>query len=54
MRVPYLGVVGQKEADQRGLAIRSRDEDADLGFMPLGDVVTRLRAEALPPSRRSS
>jgi threonyl-tRNA synthetase len=54
LRVPYLGVVGQKEADQRGLSLRSRDEDKDLGFLALGDVIARLAAEALPPSRRSS
>ena len=54
MRVPYLGVVGQKEAEGRGLAIRSRDEDKDLGFMSLADVITRVQAEALPISQRES
>jgi threonyl-tRNA synthetase len=54
MRVPYIGVVGLKEAEGHGLAIRSRDEDKDLGFLPLADVIARLRAESAPPSQRAS
>ena len=52
-RVPYIGVVGLKEAEGHGLALRSRDEDKDLGFLPLADVIARLTAESLPPSRRA-
>ncbi|MEZ4255983.1 MAG: threonine--tRNA ligase [Polyangiales bacterium] len=52
LRTPYLGVIGEKEVEGRGLAIRSRDEDKDLGFMPLDAVIARLREEGLPPSRR--
>jgi len=52
MRIPYLGVIGEKEVDSRGLAIRSRDENKDLGLTPLSDVIARVRAEALPPSQR--
>jgi threonyl-tRNA synthetase len=54
MRLPYLGVVGQREAEQRGVSLRSRDEDRDLGFVPLDAVIERIRAEGMPPSRRSS
>lgn len=50
MRVPYIGVIGQKEAEGRGLAIRSRDENKDLGFMPIADVIARLQGEAKAPS----
>ena len=53
MRIPYLGVIGEKEVEGRGLAIRSRDEDKDLGFIALDDVISRLAVEGLPPSRRS-
>ena len=52
MRVPYLGVIGQKEVEARGLAVRSRDENADLGLIPLDDVISRIRAEGAPPSQR--
>ena len=34
MRVPYLLVVGGDEAERGGVAVRSRDENRDLGFMP--------------------
>ncbi|MFT5355863.1 MAG: threonyl-tRNA synthetase [Polyangiales bacterium] len=54
MRVPYIGVIGQKEAEGRGLAIRSRDENKDLGFMPVADVVARLQGEAKAPSLQAS
>ncbi len=52
MRVPYLAVIGEKEVEGRGLAIRSRDEDKDLGFIPLDEVVARLANEARAPSLR--
>lgn len=51
-RVPYIGVVGEKEVESRGLAIRSRDENKDIGLMTVDDVIARLRAESVPPSRR--
>jgi threonyl-tRNA synthetase len=50
MRIPYLGVIGQKEVEGQGLAVRSRDENADLGFLPLADVIERLGRETQPPS----
>ncbi|MEM9863037.1 MAG: threonine--tRNA ligase [Myxococcota bacterium] len=51
-RVPYIGVIGQKEAEGQGLAVRSRDLNKDLGFIGLDDVIARLRAENLAPSLR--
>jgi threonyl-tRNA synthetase len=54
MRIPYLGVIGQKEVEGQGLAIRSRDEDKDLGFIPLSEVIDRLAEENRPPSARDS
>jgi threonyl-tRNA synthetase len=54
MRVPYIGVVGEKEVEARGLGLRSRDEDKDLGLLPLAEVEARLRGESLPPSARVS
>jgi threonyl-tRNA synthetase len=53
MRLPYLAVVGEREAEQRGAAVRSRDEDKDLGFMPVATFIERIRAEGMPPSRRN-
>jgi threonyl-tRNA synthetase len=54
MRVPYLGVIGQKEVEGEGLAVRSRDENKDLGFIPLSDVIDRLERENHPPSMQES
>jgi threonyl-tRNA synthetase len=53
MRIPYIGVIGEAEVEGRGLAVRSRDENKDLGFISLDDVIARLRVESLPPSQRS-
>jgi threonyl-tRNA synthetase len=53
MRVPYIGVIGEREAEQGGVALRSRDDNADLGLQPLDAVVQRLQTEALPPSERN-
>jgi threonyl-tRNA synthetase len=53
LRVPYLAVVGQKEADERGVSVRSRDENKELGPLKLDDFIARVRDEALPPSLRS-
>lgn len=50
MRIPYLAVIGQKEVEGQGLALRSRDENKDLGFVPLSDVFDRLARENQPPS----
>ncbi len=50
MRIPYLGVIGQQEVEGQGLALRSRDENKDLGFLPLSDVIAKLERENHPPS----
>jgi threonyl-tRNA synthetase len=54
MRIPYLGVIGQQEVEGQGLALRSRDEDKDLGFIPLSEVIERLARESHPPSAMDS
>jgi threonyl-tRNA synthetase len=54
MRIPYLGVIGQKEVEGQGLALRSRDENKDLGFIPLSEVIERLARENHPPSAMDS
>ncbi|NUQ79816.1 MAG: threonine--tRNA ligase, partial [Polyangiaceae bacterium] len=48
-RVPYVVVVGDKEAAERKVAPRSRDLNKDLGAMPLEQFAERLIAEAAPP-----
>ena len=53
MRVPYVAVVGKNEVDGDGLALRSRDEDKDLGFIPMEEVLEKLKKETLPPSKRA-
>jgi threonyl-tRNA synthetase len=49
LRVPYVVVVGDREAAERKVAPRSRDLNKDLGSMPLEDLVARLADEARPP-----
>ena len=48
MRLPYLGVIGDKEVEGRGVALRSR-EAGELGFTPLDQVMTRLQTEGALP-----
>ncbi len=44
-KVPYMLVVGKKEAESRSVAVRSR-EKGDEGAVPLDQFVARLKAEA--------
>jgi threonyl-tRNA synthetase len=44
-KVPYMLVVGDREAEQRAVALR-RHREGDLGSMPLDEAVGRLVAEA--------
>src|SRR5215211_3685280 len=44
-KVPYMLVVGDREAEQRAVALR-RHREGDLGTMPLEEAVARLTAEA--------
>jgi threonyl-tRNA synthetase len=53
MRLPYLAVVGEREAEQRGAAVRSRDENKDLGFIAVDALIARIKAEGVPPSQRN-
>jgi threonyl-tRNA synthetase len=54
MRIPYLGVIGQQEVEGQGLALRSRDQNEDLGFLELSEVIDRLARENQPPSATDS
>lgn len=49
MRVPYIVVVGDREAQEGKVAPWSREQNADLGPMPLEAFTERLLAEAVPP-----
>jgi threonyl-tRNA synthetase len=49
LRTPYIVVVGDREAADRKVAPWSRDQNADLGPMPLDDFAAKLQAEAVPP-----
>ena len=48
-KVPVIAVVGRKEAEARGVALRRLGGEAQ-EVLALGDAVTRLRAEAQPPA----
>jgi threonyl-tRNA synthetase len=48
-RVPYVAVVGAKEAEARKVAPRSRDLNADLGAMALEEFAERLLKEVVAP-----
>ena len=48
LRLPYMLVVGDREAESGQVAVRHREE-GDLGPQPLEDFLARLREEAQPP-----
>ncbi len=48
-KVPYLLVVGKREAEERTIALRPLGADARQEVLALDAVVERLRTEALPP-----
>jgi threonyl-tRNA synthetase len=54
LRLPYLAVVGQKEEQERGVSVRSRDQNAELGFLTVDDLIARVHAEARPASLRGA
>ncbi len=54
MRHPIIAVVGQKEAEQKGVAVRSRDQNKDLGFMSLDALIDMIRREGIPFSMRNN
>jgi threonyl-tRNA synthetase len=49
LKVPYIVVVGDREASEEKVAPWSREQNADLGPMPLAAFIERLVAEAAPP-----
>jgi len=51
--VPYLVVVGKREAEERTVALRPLGPDARQEAIGLDALVTRLAAEALPPDQRA-
>ncbi len=48
LRYPYIGVLGDQEAESESISVRSRDE-GELGALSVGAFQTRLLAEAKPP-----
>jgi threonyl-tRNA synthetase len=46
-RVPYLLVIGDREKEQGLVAVRTRSGE-DLGTMPVGDFLAKLRLESTP------
>jgi threonyl-tRNA synthetase len=49
LRPPYIGVIGDKEVESDGATLRKGR--TDLGFMPAADLIAKLRAESVAPSR---
>jgi threonyl-tRNA synthetase len=50
--VPYLLVLGKREAEERSVALRPLGEGARQDVLGLDEAVARLRAEATPPDLR--
>jgi threonyl-tRNA synthetase len=46
-RYPYMLVVGDREQEARGVAVRSHS-DGELGAMPAADFAARVKAESVP------
>ena len=51
-KVPYLLVVGKREAEERTVAVRPLGTDARQEVIGLDALVARLKDEALPPDLR--
>jgi threonyl-tRNA synthetase len=49
-KIPYMLVVGQREAEQGTVSVRSRSE-GDRGAMALDEAVKKLAAESAPPAQ---
>jgi threonyl-tRNA synthetase len=52
-KVPYLLVLGKREAEERTVALRPLGADARQEVVPLEGLAARLRREALPPDLRA-
>ncbi|MFA7602107.1 MAG: His/Gly/Thr/Pro-type tRNA ligase C-terminal domain-containing protein, partial [Novosphingobium sp.] len=50
-KVPHLFVVGKREAEEGTVAIRTLGEERQR-FLPLGEAIALLKAEATPPDLR--
>ena len=53
MRIPYLAVIGEQEAAQGTLSVRSRDAGKDLGSWSIEETIDQLRQECFAPSERN-
>ena len=53
-KVPYLLVVGKREAEEGTVAVRPLGEGARQEVLPLDEVAERLAGEALPPDLRTA
>ncbi|WP_129793557.1 threonine--tRNA ligase [Sphingosinicella sp. CPCC 101087] len=51
-KVPYLLVIGRREADERTVALRPLGADARQEVLPLEAAIARLKTEALAPDER--
>jgi threonyl-tRNA synthetase len=51
-KVPYLLVIGKREAEERTVALRPLGADARQEVLGLDAVVARLTQEAVPPDLR--
>ena len=49
MRVPYIGVLGDKEVETQAISPRSRDLNKDLGTLTVSDFIEMVKAESTPP-----
>jgi threonyl-tRNA synthetase len=45
-KIPYLIVVGPRDAEARAVSVRARGIQKDLGTMPLGEFAEALKEEA--------
>ncbi|MBR9802195.1 threonine--tRNA ligase [bacterium] len=52
--IPYMLVVGPKEAEQNAVSVRDRIESADIGMMPLDDAIAKFRDEVTNKEIRQS
>lgn len=43
-KIPYMLVIGDKEAADKAVAVRSRTE-GDIGILPLADFIGKIAAE---------
>ena len=51
-KIPYLLVLGKREAEERTVALRPLGADARQEVVPLDGLAARLSGEALPPDLR--